>query len=162
MHWLKLFYFRADQHLLHSISSSHFDFITSFPHKKDEELCNFYAHYIHYIFRISLSQKINHLLPIVTYLPGLVYYLTNHDLKAPNLWKGYPTVLDLCNKNNLQLGTKMAWIEAHVMFTTYLAKPCFHHWFKILMLDPAIGHSQHHHEMAKFVNLSTYCLCFNC
>ena len=121
MHQLKLFYFRADQHLLHSISSLHFNFIFSFPHKKNKELRNFYAWYVHHNFKISLSQNINHLLPIVTYLPGAIHYPTNHDLKAPDLWSGYPTVLNLCDKINVALGTKMARIEAHVMFTSYLA-----------------------------------------
>ena len=161
MHWLKLFYYRADQHLLCSVSHSHFDLISSFPDRKDLELCNFYARFVHHNFQVSLSHNINHLLPIITCLPGSFYYPTNCNLQAPNLWSGYLTVLDLCDKNDVVLGTKMARIEAHIMFTTYLAKTHFHRQFKILTLNPAIGHSQHYCEMAKYVNLSTYCPCFD-
>ena len=108
VHRLKLFYYRADQHLLHSVSHSHFDLISSFPDRKDLELCNFYARYVHHNFKVSLSQNINHLLPVVTYLPGTFYYLTNHDVKAPDLWSGYLMLLDLCDKNDMALGAKMA------------------------------------------------------
>ena len=161
VHRLKLFYYRSDQHLLRSVSPSRFDYISSFPNKKDLELRNFYARYVHHNFEVSLSQDISYLLPIVTYLPGSIYYPTNRDLQAPDLWSDYPTLLDLCDKNDVALGAKMARTEAHVTFTSYLAEPRFHRQFKILTLDPAIGHSQHYRETAKFVNPSAYRPCFD-
>jgi len=157
---LKLFYYMADQQILRSVSASHWQFIAESPDRKNRELRNFYARYVVHTFQASLSQSFDHLLPIVTYLPGAIHYPTNRELRAPDTWKNYPTVLDLCD-NNAVLGAKMARIEAHVAFINFLAEPRFHHDSNLVTMDPAICHSQYHRETAASANPGAYRPCYD-
>jgi Integrase zinc binding domain len=84
VHRLKLFYHRADRHILRSVSSSHFDFVTRFPEERMEELRVFDDRYVEHASLDALCDgRIGHLLPIVTDVVGNIHYPTNFDLRAP-------------------------------------------------------------------------------
>lgn len=83
VHRLKLFYYRADRHILRSVSPSHLDFVTRFPKERREELRAFEERYVKHASVDPLCDgPIAHLLPIVTDVVGDVHYPTNLELRA--------------------------------------------------------------------------------